>query len=64
MDGELLTDIDELAEPDGDPESNTNDLHLGNGMDLDRSYDGLLDDVRVYDELLSELEILSLAGAP
>lgn len=50
LDGELLTDMDELAEPDGDPESNTNDLHLGNGMALDRSYDGLLDDVRVYDE--------------
>ena len=44
--------------------TNTSPLYIGSRADLFTTMDGLLDDVRLYDEVLSASDILDLAGGP
>ena len=52
-----------LASPSIAPPSNAGTTYIGNRLDLTRGWDGLIDDLRIYNRLLSDGEVLSLAGA-
>jgi hypothetical protein len=62
LDGNRLLDLDELQAPSGRLQGSTGDLYLGNRESLDRTFDGRLDDVRVYRRLLTPEEVMQLAS--
>jgi hypothetical protein len=43
--------------------TNTNPLYIGSRADLFTTMDGLIDDLRIYNVILSDADILALAGA-
>ena len=53
-DSKSLTEVS----PSGASVANTgNDLYIGNRSLQDRSYDGLIDEVRIYNRILSPAEV-------
>jgi hypothetical protein len=65
IDGVAQT-INELDAPSGTPDPDGDyDLHIGNhAQSTVRTFDGLLDDIRFYDRILSAAEIAELATLP
>ena len=65
IDGVAQT-INELDAPSGTPDpDDAYDLHLGNhAQSTVRTFDGLLDDIRLFDRMLSATEIEDLATLP
>jgi hypothetical protein len=65
IDGVVQT-LTELDTPSGTPLSDAAiNLTLGNyAQDTSRTFDGILDDIRIYDRALSEAEIAELAAPP
>jgi hypothetical protein len=53
-----------LTAPSGTPPSLSGTGYIGNNSALTRNWDGLLDDLRIYDRLLSDIEVQTLAAAP
>ena len=51
-----------LTSPSIAPPSNAGTAYIGNRLDLTRGWDGLIDDLRIYNRLLSDAEVQSLAG--
>ncbi|MFQ6030232.1 MAG: LamG-like jellyroll fold domain-containing protein, partial [Dehalococcoidia bacterium] len=60
LDGVLVAEVREDQTPAGTPSSDTSPLVLGNDTDQDRTFDGRLDDVQIYNRVLSESEVVSL----
>jgi hypothetical protein len=50
--------------PSVTPPSYAGTTYIGNRLDLTRGWDGLIDDLRIYNRLLSDAEVQSLAAAP
>ena len=46
------------------PPSSAGTTYIGNRLDLTRGWDGLIDDLRIYNRLLSDSEVQSLAETP
>ena len=60
-----MMEVEQLQSPDGSADSDAGDsLFLGNDEDFDRTFLGRLDDVRLYDEILTPGEIGALSDAP
>ncbi len=59
----VKTSLTTLASPSVAPPSNAGTTYIGNRLDLTRGWNGLIDDLRVYNRLLSDDEVQSLAGA-
>ncbi len=53
-----------LTPPAVGPPSDAGTTILGNRLDLTRGWDGLIDDLRLYNRLLTDGEVQSLAGTP
>ena len=53
-----------LTPPSGTPPPFTGTGYIGNRSTLDRGWDGLIDDLRIYNHLLSAAEIQALAAMP
>ena len=53
-----------LAMPSGTPPSLSGTGYIGNRAALDRSWVGLIDDLRIYSRLLSDAEVQTLAALP
>jgi hyaluronate lyase len=53
-----------LTSPSTTPPSYAGTTYIGNRLDLTRGWDGLIDDLRIYNRLLSDAEVQSLAGTP
>lgn len=53
-----------IAMPAGNPSSTNGTGYIGNSSGNNRAWNGLIDDVRIYDRLLSDTEIQVLAAAP
>jgi hyaluronate lyase len=51
-----------LTSPSVPPPSYAGTTYIGNRLDLTRGWDGLIDDLRIYNRLLSDAEVQSLAG--
>jgi hypothetical protein len=51
-----------LTSPSIAPPSNAGTTYIGNRLDLTRGWDGLIDDLRIYNRLLSDAEVQLLAG--
>ena len=51
-----------LTSPSVSPPSSAGTTYIGNRLDLTRGWDGLIDDLRIYNRLLSDVEVQSLAG--
>jgi len=52
-----------LTSPSVTPPSYAGTTYIGNRLDLTRGWDGLIDDLRIYNRLLSDAEVQSLAEA-
>jgi hyaluronate lyase len=50
-----------LTSPTATPPSNAGITFIGNRLDLTRGWDGLIDDLRIYNRLLSDAEVQALA---
>ena len=63
--GGVLQTLTELDTPSGTASSDvTVNLTIGNyAVDLSRTFDGILDDIRIYDTMLDAAEITALASA-
>lgn len=60
LDGQLVT-INEDATPTGTPDNDdTNNLYIGNRNGAERTFDGSIDELRIYDTTLTTEEILIL----
>jgi hypothetical protein len=68
LDGARVANIQELVAPSGAVGNEAAALILGNKPDYSRAFDGVMDDVRIYDRILSEWEMLEIfqtgSGAP
>jgi hyaluronate lyase len=53
-----------LTTPSVSPPSNVGTTYIGNRLDLTRGWDGLIDDLRIYNRLLNDAEVQSLAATP
>jgi len=53
-----------LTSPAITPPSYAGTSHIGNRLDLTRGWDGLIDDLRIYNRLLNDAEVQSLAATP
>ncbi len=53
-----------LTSPAIAPPSYVGTSYIGNRLDLTRGWDGLIDDLRIYNRLLSDAEVQSLASTP
>ena len=53
-----------LTSPSVAPPSYAGTTFIGNRLDLTRGWDGLIDDLRIYNRLLSDAEVQSLANVP
>lgn len=53
-----------LTSPSVTPPSYAGTTYIGNRLDLTRGWDGLIDDLRIYNRLLSDAEVQSLAATP
>lgn len=51
-----------LTSPAAAPPSYAGTTYIGNRLDLTRGWDGLIDDLRIYNRLLNDIEVQSLAG--
>jgi hypothetical protein len=60
----LLQGTVERTGPAGSQVSNTGSGYIGNAGALDRSWDGRIDDMRIYNRLLSASEIQIIAAGP
>jgi len=48
----------------GTQDANTGTGYIGNAASLDRSWDGAIDELRIYNRMLSEGEVSQIAGGP
>jgi hypothetical protein len=62
VDGVLLTDIEEMSEPMGTPADIPGDVFLGNRVDEERGFDGLLANIWIFDRVLEPAEIEALVN--
>ena len=53
---------DEYRTPAGSVDEDPGEVHLGNKAALNRTFDGRLDDVRIYNRVLTPVEVAELAS--
>ena len=58
----VKVNVTKLTSPSVTPPSYAGTTYIGNRLDLTRGWDGLIDDLRIYNRLLTDAEVQSLAG--
>lgn len=60
----VKVNVTKLTSPSVTPPSSAGTTYIGNRLDLTRDWDGLIDDLRIYNRLLNDAEVQSLAVVP